>query len=492
MQKSPDAPARRHATPSPISVLKNLLFFEIKRTDKKLQKGDFSKEFLQKIAETEPKWLQERRQEAYALYEELPMPHTTKDDVWRRTVDMRTQDYWRRTRRHLRGFALEKYDPYVRANGGAHTTLADVDEEHAGILVQVDGQVQRAATAETLKKSGVYFADLRTAVKERPELIRSHLMQNAVTLETALKSGNIARHNKFDALHGAFWQGGYLLHVPKGVKVEVPLRVHIKMAADGHADLSHTLIIAEADSQVVIMEDNASTETGTNGLHNGAVEIFAGQNAHVTYVQTQNWNRQVWSFASHRAIVERDAHLCWITATFGGRLSKINQAVVLAGAGCRAEMLGLAFTDARQLLDVSTAQEHASPHTHSDLLYRAVLKDRSQTAWGGNIYVYPAANHTDAYQKNDNLLLSERAHADTLPGLEIQAHEVRCTHGATAGKIDAEQVYYLMSRGISYEQAEKLIVDGFFAPVMERIPLESVRQELSTSVTRKLDGAAPQ
>ena len=119
-------------------------------------------------------------------------------------------------------------------------------------------------------------------------------------------------------------------------------------------------------------------------------------------------------------------------------------------------------------------------------MYRTVLKDRAQSAWGGNIYVYPSANHTDAYQKNDNLLLSERAHADTLPGLEIQAHEVRCTHGATAGKIDAEQVFYLMSRGLPYTAAEKLIVEGFFEPVMERIPLESVREELSTSITRKL------
>ena len=149
-------------------------------------------------------------------------------------------------------------------------------------------------------------------------------------------------------------------------------------------------------------------------------------------------------------------------------------------------MLGLVFTDARQHLDVSTAQEHISPYTSSDLLYRAVLKDRAQTAWGGNIYVYPDANYTDAYQKNDNLLLSERAHADTLPGLEIQAHEVRCTHGATAGKIDPEQVFYLMSRGIPYAQAEKLIVDGFFQPVMERIPLETVREELQGFISRKL------
>jgi len=452
-----------------------------------LQKGDFSKEFLQKIAAAEPQWMREKRLEAYEFYESLPMPHTTQDDVWRRTVDMRTQDYWRRTRRYLRGFAVEKYHPSV-PNGAVSSKDVDYNEaETAGVLVQVDGQRQYASDSEMLKEKGVYFADLHTALQEQPELLRTYFMNRAVTLETTLKSGNIAQHNKFDALHGAFWRGGYLLHVPKGVRVEVPLRVYIRMSEAEQADLSHTLIIAEEGSQVVVLEDNLSTTPDTSGFHSGAVEIFAGQNANVTYVQAQRWSRHVWNFASHRAMVDRDAHLCWVTATFGGRLNKINQAVVLEGAGGNAKMLGLAFTDARQHLDVSTAQEHVSPHTFSDLLYRTVLKDRAQSAWGGNIYVYPSANHTDAYQKNDNLLLSERAHADTLPGLEIQAHEVRCTHGATAGKIDAEQVFYLMSRGVSYAQAEKLIVDGFFEPVMERIPLESVREELRTSVTRKLE-----
>ena len=432
--------------------------------------------------------MREKRLEAYAHYESLPMPHTTEDDVWRRTVDMRTQDYWRRTRRYLRGFALEKYYPNVPTNGKLpRKDIDDNNEETAGVLVQVDGQLQHTSDAETLKKKGVYFAHLHTALQEQPELLRTYFMSKAVTLETTLKSGNIAQYNKFDALHGAFWQGGYLLHVPKGVKVEVPLRVYIRMSEAEQADLSHTLIIAEEGSEVVILEDNLSTNAEASGLHSGAVEIFTGQNANVTYVQVQRWNRHVWNFASHRAIVARDAHLCWVTATFGSRLSKVNQAVVLEGAGCNAQMLGLAFTDARQHLDISTAQEHVSPHTFSDLLYRTVLKDRSQTAWGGNIYVYPSANYTDAYQKNDNLLLSERAHADTLPGLEIQAHEVRCTHGATAGKIDAEQIFYLMSRGLPYAQAEKLIVDGFFEPVMERIPLESAQKELSMSITRKLE-----
>ncbi len=452
-----------------------------------MQKGDFSKDFVEKIAQDEPQWMRERRLEAYALYESLPMPHTTEDDTWRRAVDMRTQDYWRRTRRHLSGFAVDNYRPAIGQNGDASVEVPKDSEDAAGVILQLDGQHQHTSLSAELEKQDVYFADLHTALKERDELLRDYFMTKAVTLETTLKSGNIATRNKFDALHGAFWQGGYVLHVPKGVRVEVPLRVYIRLSEEQHADLSHILVIAEENSEVVILEDNSSMNQEAGGLHSGAVEIFAGQNSNVTYVQVQNWNRQVWNFASHRAVVSKDAHLCWVTATFGGRLNKLNQAIVLEGNGANAQMLGLAFTDARQHLDVSTAQEHVSPHTFSDLLYRTVLKDRSQTAWGGNIYVYPAANYTDAYQKNDNLLLSERAHADTLPGLEIQAHEVRCTHGATAGKIDTDQVFYLMSRGLSYAQAEKLIVDGFFEPVMERVPMESVREELQEFVSRKLE-----
>ena len=448
-----------------------------------MQTGDFSKDFVEKIARDEPQWMRDKRLEAYSLYESLPMPHTTEDDVWRRTVDMRTQDYWRRTRRHLRGFAVENYHPAAEANGNRSTKV----EDGAGVIVQVDGNTQHTYLSPELEKKDVYFADLHTALKERGDLIRDYFMTRAVTLETTLKSGNIATHNTFDALHGSFWQGGYVLHIPKGVRIEDPLRVYIQLSEDQQADLSHVLLIAEEDSQVVIIEDNASTNTDLGGLHCGAVEIFAGQNANVTYVQVQHWNRQVWNFATQRSVISKDAQLCWVTATFGARLSKLNQAIVLEGSGAHAQLLGLAFTDARQHLDVSTAQEHLSPHTTSDLLYRNVLKDRSQTAWGGNIYVYPDANYTDAYQKNDNLLLSERAHADTLPGLEIEAHEVRCTHGATAGQIDAEQVFYLMSRGLPYDLAEKLIVDGFFEPVMERIPMDAVRKEMQEFVSSKLE-----
>lgn len=459
--------------------------------------GDFSREFLEEISkgQDEPKWMREKRLAAYDVYETLLMPHTSDDDEWRRTVDMRTQDYWRRTKRNMRGFKLDDYKPTALASSDSLETSSlstslqtrvESQEEASGFTVLQDGLPVKSFLVEEIERKGVYFADLNTALRERPDFVQSYFMTRAVTLETQLRSSNIPLRNKFDALHGAFWQGGYLLHVPKGVVVEIPLRAFVALTQPQGADLSHTIIVADAESKVTILEEQVSTDANASGLHCGAVEIFAGRNANVTYVQVQRWNQQVWNFSTQRAIVGRDAQLCWVTGTLGSRLSKLNQVAALEGAGSRVQMLGLTFTHARQHIDVSTAQEHIAPHTSSDLLYRNVLKERSQTAWSGNIYVHPEGQHTDAYQKNDNLVLSERAHADTLPGLEIQAHEVRCTHGATAGPVDKEQMFYLMSRGLSHSQAEKMIVDGFFEPVMARIPLESVREELQESVTRKL------
>ena len=459
--------------------------------------GDFSRDFVEEISryQDEPKWMRERRLEAFDVYESLLMPHTSDDDEWRRKVDMRTQDYWRRTKRNMRGFNVDDYKPVAfsasdasetRTSSGITKTQAESKEASSGVIAMVDGFPVESFLSKETERKGVYFADLNTALKERPDVVRSYFMTKGVTSETQLRSGNIPLRNKFDALHGAFWQGGYLLHVPKEVVVEIPLRAFISLSESRYADLSHTIVVADADSKVTILEEQVSTDGETAGFHCGAVEIFAGQNANVTYVQVQRWNQQVWNFSTQRAIAGRDSQLCWVTGTLGSRLSKLNQTSALEGAGSNVQMLGLTFTHSRQHIDVSTAQEHIAPHTSSDLLYRTVLRDRSQTAWSGNIYVYPEGQHTDAYQKNDNLVLSDRAHADTLPGLEIQAHEVRCTHGATAGPIDKEQVFYLMSRGLSRSQAEKMIVDGFFEPVMDRIPLESVRGELQDSITQKL------
>jgi len=448
--------------------------------------GDFSREFVEKIsrAQDEPRWMRERRLKAYDVYESLPIPKTPNEDTWKRTTNMRVQDYWRRT--DLRTLKLQQYNPVALTPSDSAESLPlpeplkeqlqSVDGE-SGLIVQRDGIVLNATLSKDLERKGVYFADMNTALRERPDLVEPYFMTKAVTVDW----------NKFDALHGAFWQGGHLLHVPKGVVVEIPLRTFVVLSEPQRADLAHTLIIADADSQVTVFEEHLSADAHAPGFHCGAVEIFVGDNAHMNYVQVQRWNLRTWNFSTQRGIVGRDAQLRWVTGALGSRVSKLNQVSVLESAGSHVEMLGLTFTHARQHIDIHTYQDHRAAHTTSDLLYRTVLKDRSRSVWAGMIHVHPGAQHTDAYQKNDNLILSDRARADPLPGLEIQASEgIRCTHGATAGPIDKDQVFYLISRGLSHDQAERLIVDGFFEPVMDKIPLESVREKLQQSVARKL------
>lgn len=453
-----------------------------------VQAGDFSREFVEHISKTqdEPRWMRERRLAAYDVYDRLPVPRTPNEDTWKRTTDMHVQDYWRRT--DLRPLKLQQYQPIALSpsESAEYAPLPDAltdllalfnEEPMPGQIVQQDGIVRNFVLSEELERKGVYFADMNTALKERPELVESYFMTKAVPVSW----------NKFDALHGAFWQGGYLLHVPKGVTLEIPLRVFIALSEARRADLSHTLIIADPGSQVTVLEEQLSTDTDATGLHCGAVEIFVADNAHVNYVGVQRWNLRVWNFSTQRAIIGRDAQLRWVSSALGSRVSKLNQESMLEKTGSHVEMLGLTFTHARQHLDIHTYQDHQAPHTTSDLLYRTVLKDRSRSVWAGMIHVHPGGQHTDAYQKNDNLMLSDHARADPLPGLEILASEgIRCTHGATAGPIDKNHIFYLMSRGLSYDTAERLIVDGFFEPVMQRVSLESVRTQLLHSIDRKL------
>ena len=451
-----------------------------------VQAGDFSREFVEHISKTqdEPRWMRERRLAAYDIYDRLPIPKMPNEDTWRRTTDMHVQDYWRRT--DLRRFKLDQYHPislspsesaeHAPLPDGLAGRLASLNGE-PGQIVQQDGVVRNVALAEDLERKGVYFADMNTALKERPELVESYFMTKAVPVDW----------NKFDALHGAFWQGGYLLHVPQGVVLEVPLRVFVALSEAGRTDLSHTLIIADEGSQVTVLEEQLSADADTPGLHCGVVEILVADNAHVNYVGVQRWNLRTWNFSTQRALIGRDAQLRWVSSALGSHVSKLNQLSVLEKPGSHVEMLGLTFTHARQHLDIHTYQDHQAPHTTSDLLYRTVLKDRSRSVWAGMIHVHPGGLHTDAYQKNDNLMLSDHARADPLPGLEILASEgIRCTHGATAGPIDKDHIFYLMSRGLSYDTAERLIVDGFFEPVMQRISLESVRTQLLDSIDRKL------
>jgi Fe-S cluster assembly protein SufD len=253
------------------------------------------------------------------------------------------------------------------------------------------------------------------------------------------------------------------------------------------AYFTHLLVWLEDGASLTYVHEEASpTEVGGQTLHGGIVEIHVGEEANLRFVELQSWGEHVWNFSHERILVGRDANLDWIFGAVGSHLTKNFSELDLVGEGATARMSGFYFTDGEQHLDHDTQQNHLAPHTTSDMFFKGAVKDHSRSVWQGMIYVAPGAQKTDGYQANRNLVLSPKARADSIPGLEILADDVRCTHGATVGKIDAEQVFYLQSRGIPYPDAERLIVEGFFDPIMQRIPFEGVRERFQQAILEKM------
>jgi Fe-S cluster assembly protein SufD len=292
---------------------------------------------------------------------------------------------------------------------------------------------------------------------------------------------------KFAAMAGAFAQNGVVLYVPGGVTVEEPLHSILWGPGANFAHVSHVLVLVDEGASVTYVHESASPdEMGANSMHAGLVEIQVLQNAALKFVELQSWGRHVWNFSHERARVERGGNLDWIFGAIGSRLTKNFTELDLAGEGSTGRMSGFYFTDGSQHLDHDTQQNHLAPHTTSDLLFKGALKGRSRSVWQGMIYVAPGAQKTDGYQANRNLVLSDQARADSIPGLEILADDVRCTHGATVGKLEAEPLFYLKSRGIPQAEAEKIVVEGFFDPIFQRIPFEGVRERFQQYIADKM------
>jgi Fe-S cluster assembly protein SufD len=322
----------------------------------------------------------------------------------------------------------------------------------------------------------VIFTDLKTAEQRHPELL-GKLMGAVVPAEDG----------KFAALAGALAQNGVLVYIPRGVIVDKPLHSIVWGAGIDMAYIDHLLVWVDEGASLTYVHESASeTEAAGQTLHAGVVEILVGDNANLRFVELQSWGDHVWNFSHERAKVGRDANLDWIFGAIGSHLTKNFSELDLVGQGATGRMSGFYFTDGDQHLDHDTQQNHLAPNTTSDLLFKGALRDSSRSVWQGMIYVAPGAQKTDGYQANRNIVLSPHARADSIPGLEIMADDVRCTHGATVGKIDADQVFYLRSRGIPYREAERLIVEGFFDPIMQRIPFEGVRTRFQDAIMEKM------
>jgi len=413
-----------------------------------------------------PAFIRDYRRRAWETFQRLPMP-TLKDEAWRRTDLHNLQAD---TFRFPQASDLVDLPPVP-----AKHLRPLVDQEHGGQLVIQPSGV-RVSLDPALSEKGVIFTDLATA-----EIKHADLLANII--------GQVVRSDegRFAALAAALTQNGVFIYVPAGVGVDSPLHSIFWGPGDRLAYFSHIIVWLEEGASLTYVHEAASPEhIDGQALHAGIVELHVGAGAKLRFVELQSWGDNVWNFSHERARIGRDASIDWIFGALGSHLTKNFTGLDLVGEGATGRMSGFYFTNGVQHLDHDTQQNHLAPHTTSDLLFKGALKERSRSVWQGMIYVAPAAQKTDGYQANRNLVLSSQARADSIPGLEILADDVRCTHGATVGKIDPDPIFYLLSRGIPYPDAERLIVEGFFDPIMQRIPFEGVRERFQAAILEKM------
>lgn len=412
----------------------------------------------------EPDWLVDLRQNAFEAFGEMNWP-TRKEEEWMRT--------------DIRGFSLKKFDPpklgtEVDAAALPSGVLSE-GVDIGGQVVSLDGLTGRSQLSEELSAQGVIFGDFQTVLAEHGDLVKKYLFQGEFD----------PNFDKFSALHAAFFSGGAFLYVPRNVAVSQPLHV-LNLIGEHGIDLSHLLIVLEEGAEATVLTESASLDDDQPGFHCGAIEVIVGDRANLRFVNLQNWGHKVWHFGQQKGCVGRDANLFWTLGALGSRLSKVNQHVALDKPGAHCEVNGVLFTEGKQHLSYHTQQYHRAPSCTSNFLYKAALQDQSRTVWRGMIKVAPGAQKTDGYQRIDNLLLTEHSRADSIPGLEIEADDVRCTHGATTGRVDEEQIFYAMARGFTRKEAMRMIVIGFFQQVFDRITLESVREALGHAIARRV------
>lgn len=416
-------------------------------------------EFLN--SRNEPAWLRAQRQAAFKSFSQMQWP-------------ARNAEEWIRT--DIRLFKLEKFQ-LAAAEAASHSTWKphlSEGVEFAGASSHLDGKSVSYKLDPAVTAKGVLFGDLDQVAQSHGELLRPYLHR--------LVSPEIDR---FAALHAAFWNCGHVLYVPRGVTIEKPFYAATALS-NGQVCTSHTLVILEEGASATFLSESASVNEQDSGLQVGGTEIVVKQGANLRYVHLQDWGKGVWCFGHKQANVEQDANLQWTLAAIGSRLAKVNQHVALTGPGASAQVNGVLFTEGSQHLSYHTLQHHKAPHCKSDFLYKAALQDQSRTVWRGMIKVDHGAAKTDGYQRNDNLILSRAARADSIPGLEINHDDVRCTHGSTSGKVDEELIFYAQCRGYTRKEAIRMIVSGFFQQIFDRITIESVREALARVIAMRV------
>ncbi|HET6311549.1 MAG TPA: Fe-S cluster assembly protein SufD [Candidatus Nitrosotalea sp.] len=386
------------------------------------------------VLQGEPDWLGERRRGALATYERLPNPSKT-DEEWRRT--------------DISGLNTAQFSELEHKNG----SRLDVSSLPRGVILE----------------------PLRVAAEKHAQLVEPLLF-------SLIKSDR----DRFTALHAAFFTGGTFLYVPDGVEIKEPIVAQHASHAGGTAFLPHTLIVAGRGARFHYLDEYIGQDDEPAAYRSGSAEIFVGEGAEVGYVAVQKWGRNAWHFGDQRARLGKDSKLRLFSVTLGGRFSKTRVEGSLVGQGADAELKSIYLASGKQFFDFHTLQDHQVGNTRSDLLFKGALQDTARTVYAGLIRIEKGAARSDAYQANRNLVLSDHAKATSIPMLEIDNNDVRCTHGATVGPVDPQQMFYLRSRGIPEQTAKRMLVQGFFGDVLDRIPFDHARSLIEAELEKRL------
>lgn len=410
--------------------------------------------------------LREYRDQSWKAFQELPFP-TMKDEDWRRT-SLLGMDF----------AALELPNGQLPASNKGIPTNSILNmvpaSDAARIVINHSGV--EISSSDKLAEQGVILSSVSQAAVDYPELVEKVL-------------GKIVSPDDghFSAAAGAFSRDGIFIYVPKGVQVEEPVFGISVAPGQGTAYFFQTLVYLEESASLVYLQETVSDQSDTQpSLASENIEIHVGQNARLKITEIQNYGENLWSFGHKKAIVERDGNLEWDLGSLGSALCKHFVALDLVGEGAEGRVYGMFFAEKEQHLTYNTLQRHLAPRTTSDLLFKGALNGKSRSVWRGMIYVAPGAQFIDGYQANRNLLLDPEARSDSIPGLEILNNDVRCTHGSTVGKLDAEQLFYLLSRGIARKEAEQLMIEGFYGDIISRFSIPEVGEEVWKIIKNRL------
>ncbi|MEX2235961.1 MAG: Fe-S cluster assembly protein SufD [Dehalococcoidia bacterium] len=422
-------------------------------------------------ANQEPEWLRRRRADAAALYASLAMPRDDEED-WRRT-DLRGLN--------LRDFETykkpgAKVDDFAALPDGLRATTAPGD--FAGTSYEVDSTSVFRELGSEAADAGIVFTDLHTAARDHSELLEKFL--NGA-------DGVAVDADKFMAMHAAFMAGGNFIHVPKGVHLEKAIKCTYWLDDPAVAAFPHTLVVVEPEASVAIIDEYISAPSSRPAFAAPVTEAHLGRASRLNYVSLQRWSQDTWNMSRQRFVFDDEAKASLLFAALGSRTTKAYVQTIFKGASSSARMKGLIVGDNDQSIDYQTLQEHAGVASESDLDFKAALKDRSRAIWLGLCVITKTGQRSNANQTCRNLLLSEKASAFPIPSLEILANDVKCSHGTTVGQVDEQQIFYAQTRGIDREAAERMIVDGFFQPLVDSVSTEGVRDLLHEVLEQRLE-----